>query len=476
MQTDGNFVVYTNGQAKWASNTNGQGTAPFRLLCQDDGNLVVYDTTGRATWASNTNGWGDGAHMVMQDDGELAMFNGNSAKMWSTNASTMEQLQRQRQEEKARHLLGWKHKKELQQGQSLTSPNGSHTAMMQTDGNFVVYTNGQAKWASNTNGQGTAPYRLVCQDDGNLVVYDTTGRATWATGTNGYGDGAHMVMQDDGELAMFDSSNGKMWSSNASILQQIITTRQERKERHLLGWKYKKELQQGQSLTSSNGQHIAAMQTDGNFVVYTNGQAKWASNTNGQGTGPFRLLCQDDGNLVVYDATGRATWASGTNGHGDGAHMVMQDDGELAMFDSGDGKMWSTNASAMQQVQLHRQQREEHKTRHLLGWRYKPELQQGQVLTSPNGHHTATMQTDGNFVVYTHGQAKWASNTNGKGTAPYRLVMQGDGNLVVYDKNNQATWAAGTNGRGDGAHMVMQDDGELAMYDSLDRKMWTTRK
>ena len=39
----------------------------------------------------------------------------------------------------------------------------------------------------------------------------------------------------------------------------------------------------------------------------------------------------------------------------------------------------------------------------------------------------------------------WASNTNGKGVAPHRLVMQGDGNLVIYDSYSTATWSTGTN-------------------------------
>jgi hypothetical protein len=45
----------------------------------------------------------------------------------------------------------------------------------------------------------------------------------------------------------------------------------------------------------------------------------------------------------------------------------------------------------------------------------------------------------------------------------YRLVMQGDGNLVIY-KNHQAQWATGTNGTG-AVMYVMQDDGNLVLYD-----------
>jgi hypothetical protein len=38
-------------------------------------------------------------------------------------------------------------------------------------------------------------------------------------------------------------------------------------------------LQPGQSLTSRDGRHVAVMQTDGNFVVYSSGNATWALQT-----------------------------------------------------------------------------------------------------------------------------------------------------------------------------------------------------
>ena len=41
----------------------------------------------------------------------------------------------------------------------------------------------------------------------------------------------------------------------------------------------------------------------------------------------------------------------------------------------------------------------------------------------------------------------WTTGTNGTDTAPYKLVMQGDGNLVIYGKN-KAVWSTGTNERG----------------------------
>ena len=39
----------------------------------------------------------------------------------------------------------------------------------------------------------------------------------------------------------------------------------------------------------------------------------------------------------------------------------------------------------------------------------------------------------------------WANNCCDKGTAPYTLDMQADGNLVQYDANRNCIWASGTN-------------------------------
>jgi hypothetical protein len=38
----------------------------------------------------------------------------------------------------------------------------------------------------------------------------------------------------------------------------------------------------------------------------------------------------------------------------------------------------------------------------------------------------------------------WASNTQHRDNSPHRLVMQNDGNLVIYDADNDATWTPGT--------------------------------
>src|ERR1700758_2173558 len=65
-------------------------------------------------------------------------------------------------------------------------------------------------------------------------------------------------------------------------------------------------------------------------------------------------------------------------------------------------------------------------------------------LYSENGVFRVILQRDGNLVVYdSQNKALWGSGTNGK--AVRRCTMQTDGNLVIYGYNDPI-WASNTNG------------------------------
>jgi len=71
-------------------------------------------------------------------------------------------------------------------GQIMVSDNGRHFAVMQPDGNFVVYhVDGRAIWSTNTTGLGAVTADM--QHDGNFVLYDAQRRPIWSAGSNGPG-------------------------------------------------------------------------------------------------------------------------------------------------------------------------------------------------------------------------------------------------------------------------------------------------
>jgi hypothetical protein len=92
-----------------------------------------------------------------------------------------------------------------------------------------------------------------------------------------------------------------------------------------------------------------------------------------------------------------------------------------------------------------------------------------QAIVSSNGRYKLVMQSDGNLVIYSINHALWSSRTAGR--SPSKLVMQSDGNLVIYDTQNRAYWSSITSGRGS-SRLVMQTDGNLVIYDSANRPTW----
>jgi hypothetical protein len=90
-------------------------------------------------------------------------------------------------------------------------------------------------------------------------------------------------------------------------------------------------------------------------------------------------------------------------------------------------------------------------------------LNSGQTLVSADGRYRLVMQGDGNLVIYSINRALWSTNTAGHPGA--RTIMQGDGNLVVYDTANKPLWFSGTAGSGQ-SNLLMQTDGNLVIYNS----------
>lgn len=71
-------------------------------------------------------------------------------------------------------------------GEVMYSDEGRYLALLQQDGNFVVYRNAQplrAIWSTNTTGLGAVMADM--QGDGNFVLYDRARRAIWNAGSNG---------------------------------------------------------------------------------------------------------------------------------------------------------------------------------------------------------------------------------------------------------------------------------------------------
>lgn len=85
------------------------------------------------------------------------------------------------------------------------------------------------------------------------------------------------------------------------------------------------------------------------------------------------------------------------------------------------------------------------------------ELHPGDQMTSANGAYHLVLQRDGNLVLYGPYRAAWETAT----TTGALLVAQSDGNVVLYDGSRKPLWATTTTGS---TELVLQDDGNLVVY------------
>ena len=293
-------------------------------------------------------------------------------------------------------------------------------------------------------------YELVMQSsDGNLVLYHEHS-AVWATYTSGHGN--YLTMQPEGNLVVYNGGEAKWdtvtWGFPGAYLQLQddgnLVLYQDGHAIWTYGSGYKgqilnpgEDLQPGAYLLSPDHEYELIMQTDGNLVLYRSGSALWSSQTGGD-TGAYAVM-QPEGNLVIY-REGVAVWSSSTWGF-PGAYLQLQDDSNAVIYQSGH-PVWDWMSGYIGD-QLNQ-------------WKLEP----GAYLLSPNHEYELIMQTDGNLVLYHGGTALWSSQTGGDIGA--YAVMQPDGNFVIYT-GGSARWSTGTAGYS-GAYLDVQNDSNVVVY------------
>jgi hypothetical protein len=165
----------------------------------------------------------------------------------------------------------------------------------------------------------------------------------------------------------------------------------------------------------------------GDKVVSTNGQHK--------------LIMQSDGNLVLYANVSQVLWNTGTAGN-PGAYFAVQTDGNLAVYSASGAVLWSIYKWGTSNNMLQLQS-------------------DGNLAFRANNLATviwATMTGSSSIAAGQYLEPGWFIRANG-----YWLVMQGDGNLVLYSATNQPIWHTSTGGH-PGAHAILQSDGNFVIY------------
>ncbi len=202
-------------------------------------------------------------------------------------------------------------------------------------------------------------------------------------------------------------------------------------------------LRAGASLSSANGFVTLTMQTDGDLVARAGTQLLWTSHTTGRGN--FAQV-QSSGNLGIFSSSNRMLWATRTRGAG--SELTVQNTGDLTLT-TGARLLWHSRTLArVLRVGVH--------------------LGPGQFVTGAGGEKII-MQTDGNLVVYRGAVALWATSTY---IARSYAIIQTDGNFVVFTPQRRSLWNSHTSGVGNGALLFVSADGDVQLVNAAGRTVW----
>jgi surface antigen len=204
MQGDGNLVLYGGGMRPlWSSGTAGSGAN--RVVMQGDGNLVIYTPSNRAVWNSRTAGKGSSSFYI-QNDGNAAVYN-SSGPTWTSGTGGHPTFS-------FYGYNGLPANQIMRVNQYIKSDDGRYAALLQGDGNLVLY--GPAYhvlWSSGTSG--SAATFLAMQPDGNLVLYTSANRPVWNSHTAGQGY-SFSVVQSDGNFVIYNTSGISTWNTETA--------------------------------------------------------------------------------------------------------------------------------------------------------------------------------------------------------------------------------------------------------------------
>ena len=205
-------ALSSNKQALWSSNSSigkNSASASLRFVLQGDGNLVLYkigsNNTSTAIWNSQTvtKVGCNSISLRFSDEGELYLYSSFlSQSIWSSRS----QIE-----------CTAKSNTVLKGTQCISSKNRNYRAIMQNDGNFVVYqkigNTEKVRWHTHTSGNNGA--FLALQQDGNLVVYSRNHQPLFNPGTSSSSFANYKLsLGDDGVLRLVrKSDNRQIWTS-----------------------------------------------------------------------------------------------------------------------------------------------------------------------------------------------------------------------------------------------------------------------
>lgn len=323
-----------------------------------------------------------------------------------------------------------------------TSADGAYVVSMRPDGALAVTTAaGAPVWSSVATGAGG---RMTIDPSGRMLLVNANGVAVWSSGT--ISPGAFLRLLDDGNLVLSAADGEILWDSGTLTSTPGVTVAELPRIT---------SLPPGASVPSADGSHRLYMQGDGNLVLYrvSPWKAVWWSNTFVPGS---MLIKTDGGPMALQRPNGDPVWVVPVKTT-PGSLLTVQDDGVLSLSSVTQGVVWDSTGIIDNSAETYP------------GISAIWSMATNTVRTSPNGVYRLILQGDGNLVVYSNTDAvRWASMTFGSGM--HLHTQWPDGNLVLYRGDGKPVWATMTSTPG--SWLQLQDDGNLVMYSPEVRPVW----
>ncbi|MFC0646293.1 D-alanyl-D-alanine carboxypeptidase family protein [Cellulomonas phragmiteti] len=208
----------------------------------------------------------------------------------------------------------------------------------------------------------------------------------------------------------------------------------------------------GQALLAPAGGDVLVVQPDGALGLYAlDDQVRWST---GRGVPGATLTTDATGDVLLVAPDGAVLWSTATGGSG--GTLRLRDDGDVVVEDPDGGVVWSSGTGRAPAV-LDAPGR----------------LDDGDLLSSPDGRHTLLVDGDGGVQLRgPDSSVRWAPGGADAAAQPtVALELRADGDLVARGADGGAVWRSRTAGRG-AVTLVVQDDGDLVLLDDEDEPVW----